>query len=188
MIVRLSVFILLNIFYLSKVYCQFSESRYKFEIGYGLSLLGSGDYTARSFVNEFDFRHNKYLESSAGLVIGRGVPISNLLSLSFSQINLNLLISPFKNDKSYCFKIGGGLTYYILNQVRGGYGYYDDVIGKFIYEENEIDNYSQLGYNLIIENGYKFTRNYTISLQLFGQTYLNGDTNFGGNLKLGFLF
>ena len=164
--------------------------KYKYELGLGVSLLGTGDNTAISIVNEVDYMYSKRLEGSVSFVMGRGIPRYDFLPLfasSFLQLNANILFLPVNFKNKYKLKVGTGLSFFDINSVGTRVGYVDSN-GTFIVLEYSFRDYSTLGYNLLIENEFHIYKNFSTSVLLMGQFYKSNDTNAGGVIKFGYSF
>lgn len=161
-----------------------SNSNFKFEIGAGISLFGTGDITMTGVVIELDYLLNNKLEVSSNLTLARGQTNRITFSSGMTQSNLNLQVVLVNLGNKYILKTGGGLSYINYDSVRARSGSTDSS-GVFIVSEYAIRDENSFGYNVLIENIYKFSKSYSIGISFFGQNYFSDDTNFGGNLKLG---
>lgn len=161
-----------------------ATSKLRYEIGSGISLLGSGDVLALNIENELDYTLSNHFESSISILYGRGFVSHDAFSISFIQGNLNLVILPFGNKSKYTFKFGGGLSFQSHHEVSSSVGRWED--GEFIVLQYNIENSKTVGYNLTIENSFKLSEKYSLGFKLFGQIFANEDTNFGGILKIGY--
>ena len=107
-------------------------------------------------------------------------------SASFLQGNLNFFLAPFGNTSRNVFRVGTGLSYYRVTDVRKNTLVCG--VGQTAEEVISYETRDALGYNVIIENTYAITDRFLIGLKLFSQPYLNGDINSGvlikGGLKL----
>lgn len=150
--------------------------------GAGISLLGSGDMNTFNYENELNYKLNPYFTSSLSINLGRS---NNGVyeTASFTQGNLNLFISPFRNDKRFDFRLGTGLTYYNISDAYRQSAYYED--GVLIDLDYIFDQRSSFGFNIIIENSYLLTNRLLGGFKLFTQPYFNGDINSGLLLKIG---
>lgn len=157
------------ILFVLQVSGQEMMNKFDLRLGAGISLLGSGDMLTFNYENELNYQLNQYFTGALSVNLGR----SNLgvgQSASFTQGNLNIFISPFKNSKQIDFRLGTGITYYHVSDVDFNY---------------EFDKRNAIGFNIIIENTYLFTDKWLAGLKLFTQPYANGDINTGVVLKLG---
>ncbi|NPA35603.1 MAG: hypothetical protein GXO47_02025 [Chlorobi bacterium] len=213
---KLSLFILLTVFVNS--YAQEEPARKKFDIRFGLgwSLLGTGDLGAFNFENEFNFRFSRYFTASASFSFGRvtsereDVIIANLVDDSgnivyssteilnwphygsFLQGNINIFISPFRNNRFNDFRIGAGISVYNMSEAYvQGYSSVPDewrpVYGDYFVTWDD-DKRTSLGWNLIIEDTFIFKEKFLIGVKAFTQPYINGDINSGFMGKLGYVF
>ena len=153
-----------------------------FRLGAGVSLLGTGDMVAFNYENEINYKLNRYFTSSASINLGRrNYEFSEIAS--FVQGNLNIFLSPFKNNKRFDFRIGTGLTYYTISDAYESRRHW---VNEVLVDVNyEFDKRNSFGCNIIIENSYSLTNRFLIGLKLYTQPYFNGDINSGVFLKLG---
>ena len=148
--------------------------------GTGISLLGSGDMITFNLENEVNLYLNQYFTNSFSLNFGySNIGISE--SSSFIQGNVNIFISPFKNNKQFDFRVGTGLTFYNVTEVY---------LTNRLTENGYVDEYvhanrSSKGFNINIENTYMLTDKFSVGLKLFSQLYKNYDTNLGALIKFG---
>jgi len=182
---------LILLLFISSLFCsqlsgqsKSKNSSFKLEIGGGISLLGTGDISMSGIVVELDYLLNKRLELSSNLTLARGQTNRVTFSSGMTQSNFNLQAILMNVGNKYELKIGGGLSYISYDSVRARSGSTDSS-GVFVVSEYAIREENSFGYNLLIENIYKFSKAYSIGIVIFGQNYFSGDTNFGGNLKLG---
>jgi len=183
MIIRSSV---VAIFLFISIYSSYGQapSKFRYELGAGISLLGTGDVLALNIENELDYLLSSNIETSVSFVNGRGFVSYDSFSNAFIQGNFNLALLPFGNYRSYALKLGVGISYqsfHGVNSLIGGW-----VNGEFVVNDYSVRNLKQFGYNLIIENAYKLSEKYSISFKIFAQPFRNGDINSGGILKLGY--
>jgi len=208
---KLSLFLMLT--GLLNVHVQEEPARKKFDIrfGAGWSLLGTGDLGAANFENEFNFKFSRYFTTSASFVYGRvandspvvwtsyptnGEPYSGVqhwyTSASFLQGNINIFISPFRNNRKNDLRIGGGISVYNIAEAYTQsyismceewvpfYGEY--IIGW------EYDKRTSFGWNIIIEDTYTIAGKFLVGVKAFTQPYMNGDINSGFIGKIGMVF
>lgn len=161
----------------------------KYELGFGLSLLGTGDIPHISIMNELDHAVTKRLELSLGLGFGRGMStnIKFPLAASTFQTNANLFFAPLLIRDKYKLKLGTGISLYNLNTVFA-YGGYWDPDGNWIITDYYSIYYTTYGFNVLIENELLIYKNISAAFLLFFQRYQNRDTNAGGMLKIGYNF
>jgi len=161
---------------------QENPNKLDLRLGTGISLLGSGDMITFNYENEMNLKLNNYFTSAVSLNLGRSnYGVSE--TASFVQGNINLLYSPFKNNKRFDFRIGTGLTYYNVSDAYEASQSWEN--GVLIDTDYEFDNRNSLGFNVIIENSYLLTNRFLLGLKLFTQPYFNGDINSGLMLKCG---
>jgi len=171
------------IFFAIQVTGQEKNEKLDLRLGAGVSLLGSGDMLTFNYENELNLKLNQYFTSSLSLNLGRSNSgVSK--TASFVQGNVNIFISPFKNNGRFDFRVGTGLTYYNVSDAYESSIQYED--GVLVDIDYEFDNRNSFGFNVIIENTYLFTDKFLIGFKLFTQPYYNGDINSGALLKLGF--
>ena len=153
-----------------------------FRLGAGGSLLGTGDMMAFNYENEINYKLSRYFTWSTSINLGRSnYGVSE--TASFVQGNLNIFLSPFKNNRRFDFRIGTGLTYYNISDSYASSQRWEE--GVLVYQ-HEFDKRNSFGCNIMIENSYSLTNRLFIGLKLFTQPYFNGDINSGIFLKLGF--
>jgi len=155
-----------------------------FRLGAGFSLLGTGDMRTFNYENELNIKLNKYFTSSVSINLGRSNR-GDFETASFTQGNLNIFISPFKNTGRFDFRLGTGLTYYNISDAYLAWQSWKN--GVLIATKHEFENRTSFGYNLIIEGSFLITDRFLIGVKAFTQPYQNGDINSGVMLKLGVL-
>ena len=211
---KLSLFVLLTV--IVNTYAQEEPEIKKFDIrfGAGWSLLGTGDIGAVNFENEFNFKFSRYFTTSASLNYGRVadnnystatsyitvggkvyssttvIPWSH--NASFLQGNVNIFISPFRNNRKNDFRVGGGISVYnIAEAYVQGYQSVPEEL-KPIYGESFVtwvyDKRTSFGWNIIIEDTYTIKEKFLIGVKAFTQPYTNGDINSGFMGKVGYVF
>lgn len=152
-------------------------------LGSGISLLGSGDMVTFVYENELNYKLNNYLTGATSINFGRST--SGVYENSaFTQGNLNIFLSPFKNNKKSDFRIGTGLTYYSVSDA------YETsmswVNGQLVNVVYGIETRNSLGINVVIEQSSMITDKLFWGAKLYSQPYFNGDINTGLTFKLGF--
>lgn len=163
---------------------QNKESNWDIRLGAGYSLLGSGDYFTFNYETELNYKLNHYFTTSASFDLGKSIRgVSG--TASFKQGNLNLFLSPFKNNKKNDFRIGTGLTYYTITDTPGSISY--DVNGTWV-TWYLLDTRSAFGFNIILEDSYLLSRKLLLGIKLFTQSYYHDDINTGVLVKLGYKF
>jgi len=177
------VFILLSaILFSLHAVGQENTNKFDFRLGAGVSLQGTGDMRTFNYENEVNYQLNRYFTSSISINLGRS-NYGVFETSSFLQGNLNIFISPFRNNRRFDFRLGTGITYYNVNDAYILYKHW--VGGVLVYADYEFDNRNSLGFNIIIENTYLLTDKFLVGLKLFTQPYINSDINSGVMLKLG---
>jgi len=153
-----------------------------FRIGCGVSLLGSGDMTTFVYENELNYKINNYLTSAVSINLGRS-NYGAYKNSAFTQGNLNILLSPFKNNKKSDFRIGTGLTYYTVSDAYITSSSYRN--GQVVDVVYNIESRNSYGINVVIENTSRISDKLFWGAKLYTQPYFNGDINTGILLKLG---
>lgn len=181
--------IIINFFLVTNLMSQDVRLRNKYEFGLRVSLMGTGDITTISLVNEFDHLVSKRIELSINLGFGKGLPRTDFLPLfssSLFQLNLDGFLLPVV-IRSYKLKVGTGISLFNLNQVGTRVGHREPN-GVYVVDQYSIRKYTAFGYNLLIENEIIIFKNISGSILLFGQFYRNNNTNVGGSFKIGYNF
>jgi len=161
---------------------QDKQTKFDVKFGVGISLLGTGDMTTINFENETNYKISQYFSTSFTLNYGRsnsGVYETS----SYIQGNLNIFISPFKNNRKNDFRIGTGFS--IMNISDSYYFLQECGVGIEQTSPYHFDKRNSSGFNIIIEDTYSINEKYLIGLKLFTQPYFNGDLNSGVLLKFG---
>jgi len=146
------------------------EKNQKFELkfGTGSSLLGDGDMLTILFENELNYKHNRYFTES--ITINYAISHSGSFDLSsLIQSNINIFLSPFRNNRKNNFKIGAGLSIMGISNVGNQY----------------FDRHTSYGYNMIIEDEFNISEKCLLGIKTFIQPYTNGDITFGTVFKFG---
>jgi len=178
------IFIVILLLGTLQLFSQEKPKKFDFRFGTGFSLLGTGDMQTINFENEFNFKFSRYFTTSASLVYGRsnsGV----YESASFIQGNLNIFISPFRNNRKNDFRFGGGISGYNVSDSFTSEIYNN---GTYYGQTTVSEKRNAFGFNIILEDSYIFPNNFLIGLKLFTQPYTNGDINSGVLLKIGVAF
>jgi len=157
-----------------------------FRMGTGLSLLGTGDLWAIQVESEVNYKLLPHMAVAGAVTLGSS-PFLSEESTTFVQLNANGFLSPFRNDRFIDFRVGGGLSYYVINEMRSrDVWYYDsDILYRF--SETSVLRHA-LGANIIIETTLQLTENLLLGAKAFTQPYLNGDINTGVMGKIGVRF
>lgn len=163
-------------------YAQETNPEYDLRFGVGTSLLGTGDMRTIMFENELNIKLNNYFTLGEGL----GFAKSNygvFEQASFIQLNSNIYISPFRNNRKNDFRLGTGLSWYSVSDVYQSSATYQN--GQLVDSKHVFDKRNSIGFNLIIEHTYHVSENLLAGLKLFTQPYQNGDINSGILLRFG---
>ena len=158
------------------------QPRFDFRFGVGTSFLSTGDIATTMLENELNYFINNFLATSISIGYGRsneGV----FETASFFQGNLNIYLSPFKNNKRNDFRIGTGLSYINVSDAYLVSADYSN--GVVIDEDYKFDKVNSIGMSIILENTYSIREKFLVGLKLFTQPYENGDMNSGVLVKLG---
>jgi hypothetical protein len=161
---------------------QDKPKKFDIRFGIGISLLGTGDMTTINFENEINYKFSQYFSTSFSLNFGRsnsGV----FETSSYIQGNLNIFVSPFRNNKKNDFRVGSGFS--IMNISDSYYFEPDCNVGTEQLSPYHFNRRNSYGFNIIIEDTYSINDRFLIGLKLFTQPYTNGDINSGILLKLG---
>ena len=163
-----------------------NDKKFDFRFGSGWSLLGTGDYNCITFENELNYRLSRYFTTSAS--IGLGHSFAEASSSGFSAYfegNLNIFISPFRNNRINDFRIGGGLSVYnVYDNYLQSVHYVDGIHYKDYYTRKE----TALGWTLIFEDTFAVNDKLLIGAKAFIQPFFNGDINSGFTAKVGIRF
>ncbi len=185
----LFLFFMILITLIPNLFSQDNDYKSKYELGFGLSLLGTGDIPHISIINELDHAVTKRLELSLGLGFGRGLStnIKFPMAASTFQTNANIFFTPLLIRDKYKLKLGTGFSLYNLNKLKAYIGY-QDLEGNWIITDYYSIYYTTYGFNVLIENELLIYKNISAAFLLFFQRYQNRDTNAGGMLKIGYNF
>lgn len=185
----LFLFFMILITLIPNLFSQDNDYKSKYELGFGLSLLGTGDIPHISIINELDHAVTKRLELSLGLGFGRGLStnIKFPMAASTFQTNANIFFTPLLIRDKYKLKLGTGFSLYNLNKLKAYIGY-QDLEGNWIITDYYSIYYTAYGFNVLIENELLIYKNISAAFLLFFQRYQNRDTNAGGMLKIGYNF
>jgi hypothetical protein len=157
------------------------DKKFDFRFGTGTSLLGTGDMRTIMFENEINYQFTKYCTFSCS--VGNGWSDSGVYeSASFFQGNMNIFLSPFKNNRKNDFRIGTGLSYMNISDVYVESTEWID--GKGMVEGFTIERRNSFGFNFIIEDSYTISERFIIGIKIFTQPYF-GDINSGVLFKIG---
>lgn len=163
------------------------DSKLNVQIGSGAAFLGSGDIFAGVLEGEANYKLNRFLTSSFGIHSAYGYENYEYFAYEYKrratyvQSNLNVLLSPFGNDKTVDFKIGTGVSFNNVWDKRR-----DIIYGTNVFILLSSHTYrNSLGVNMIMETTFKLNDKLLLGLKGFIQPYYNGDINSGVLLKFG---
>lgn len=176
------ILIITAVLFVVNSYAQDSESKFDLRFGIGSSLLGTGDMLTIMVENELNIKLNNYFTLGEGLGFAKSEN-SDFQEASFLQLNSNIYLSPFRNNRKNNFRVGVGLSWYSISDWYRSSATYQN--GKLIDSEYEFDNRNSIGINLIIEKTYSISDKLFLGLKLFSQPYQNGDINSGILVILG---
>ena len=161
------------------------QNRFDLRVGIGYLFLGSGDYSGVSFENEINYRISNYFTTSASINMGRSINGAFDGTASFLGGDINLFLSPFKNNKLNDLRIGGGFAFYnIANVYVSDIHYIDGVEQKDYASSKE----TTIGGSIIIEDTFNINDRFLVGMKVFMQPYANGDINSGIMIKFGVKF
>lgn len=178
-------FLFLTIFVGVAGNAQEDKSKLSITLGAGRSLLGTGDIRTVMFENELNYKLNKYFALGGGIAFGKS-NYDLFGQASFFQLNSNIYLSPFRNNRKNDFRLGAGFSWYSVSDSYLSSATYQN--GQIVNPEYVFDDRNSVGLNMLIENTYSVTDKYLLGLKVFAQPYLNGDINSGILLKLGMKF
>lgn len=161
---------------------QDDKSRIDLRFGIGTSLLGTGDMRTIMLENEVNVKLNSYLTLAGGLGYAKSTD-GVYEQASFVQLNANIYLSPFKNNKRNDFRIGAGPSWYAVSDVYQSSASFQN--GQLIDADYELENRNSIGYNVIVENTLSLSEKLMLGLKVFFQSYQNGDVNSGILMKFG---
>jgi len=169
-----------------QLYSQEETGKFDFRFGIGVAFLGPVDMKTVTFENELNYKLSNYF--AASLSVDYGKSFSGIYeSASYLQGNLNLFISPFRNNRKNDFRVGAGFSLMNVSETYGQAEYCGVGLPPN-YTEPLFDNRDSFGYNIIIEDVYNISKKFLVGLKLFTQPYTNEDINSGVLVKAGFLF
>ncbi|MCK5789105.1 MAG: hypothetical protein KAH32_08900 [Chlamydiia bacterium] len=140
-------------------FAQDETGKFDFKFGVGSTFLGSGDIVTISFRNELNYRINNYFSSSVKLGYGKG---DNCGIQSYVSGDIDVFISPFRNNRNGDFRIGVGLSYIHMTENKC----YNQEPSLFY---DIVDKKGGLGANLIIDYSYAIKGKYIVGLMLQAQ-------------------
>ncbi len=148
---------------------QSEMRRFDIKIGMGAGQDRLNDVLVFNLENELTYKINTYFSASVFVNFGRGGVLKpDHFALGDSNVSsvlggLNILISPFKNNKVNNFKVGAGIGWFRSTETYVQYDFKN-------YEYNFVVD-KGVGLNIIIEDEYRIKDRYLIGLKF----YLNGD-------------
>ncbi len=123
------------------------------KVGMGVSFLGTGDIWAAKFEGEVTKNYNSIISGSVLLGLGRGG--NGIYQQTFTtNLDGNVFVSPFGNDKAYNFKIGSGLSLMYVS---------DSYPGDLWFVPS--DRRVSLGANIIMEHEVLIHKKYLLGLK-----------------------
>lgn len=135
-------------------------------IGVGISGFKTESNLLNMTEYELNVKWTDYFTVAPSIVLNHGDDW-DLDQANFFQANLNAFGSPFRNNRQNDFRIGGGLSFYKLNQVGSA-------------------TRSAFGLSIIVEDSYMLSDRFFIGIKAFIQPYFDKDMNTGILLKAGF--
>ena len=157
-------------------------SKLELRAGLGTSFLGTGDMRTTTLENEIYVALNDFFNVGGGLAVAhsnRGV----FEQASFVQVNTNLFISPFRNNRRFDWRLGTGISWYGISDVRPVSFKHEN--GSLVHAEYQLDRRNAPGINAITEVSYMLNDRVFTGVKLFSQFYTNGDRNSGAMLRVG---
>jgi hypothetical protein len=142
---------------------QGRDSDTDLRIGLGFSTLKQGNVFLVLSEYELDAKLSDYFTVAPSIVLNV-VDKWKSDSEKLFQANMNVFLSPFRNNRRNDFRIGSGLSFYKFNQ---------PVIR------------SAFGFNLIVEDSYSINDRFFIGVKAFMQPYFNRESSSGVLLKAG---
>lgn len=166
---------------LSGAYAQI-YSKADIRIGVARTILGTGDIRTTTFETELNYKINSFFTTAVSLNYGIGDD-QTIGTASYIQGNTNIFISPFRNTRVFDFRLGGGLSYYLVSDITAqstSCGPNGCFVDEYVYDRRR-----ELGYNIITEFVYRINESYLVGFKLYTQPYFNGDINSGLMIKFG---
>jgi len=152
-------------------------------IGYG--LLSTGDIPAFALNNALSYKITTRFSASFSASFGQSATGSQIENASYKQLELNVLYSPFKNNKKSDLRTGFGPTYYTSSRT---YISSSQIVGGVVTNTYMVEKNNGLGVNLNVDYRYQISPKVLLGANVFSQRYFNGDIISGINLKAGFVF
>lgn len=150
------------------------------QFGLGAAFFGSGDIITGTIEGEINYKLNNFFTSNFGANSAFGYRSYEYQeTTTYAQANVNILVSPFGNDKPVDFKFGTGLSF---NNVWERRIWSSSTVQPFDYR----DIYrNSLGVNMIVETTFKLKNDFLFGIKGFIQPYYNSDINSGILFKVG---
>jgi len=182
----LLVLITLNGFSQTKEKKAYNQ-KFDFRFGTGITILGTGDYKCLTFENELNYKFSRYFASSAAFYMGRNFTrsLNTNGSVSFFEGNLNLFVSPFRNNRLNDFRIGAGLSIYNVSDTYLFNSYYCEWATC---QQYSVDKYTVLGGQFILEDVIHLSPRFFIGAKVYLQLYEDFHINNGAMIKFGVSF
>lgn len=180
-------FFTLFLIYNQNIYSQEVVNKNKLKLGYGLSLLGSGDLKVLNIVNEYERVLTPFFFGTVNINFG----ISNdhnhrNYGMNYLQSNINFTYKLCNFGSKSNMKIGGGGSLLKYSFVS----YFDNfILDDFVLTLGEGVDYISIGYNFIISFDYNINHKFSVSLSTLGQFYpKHSNQNLGLYLMVGYGF
>jgi hypothetical protein len=158
------------------------DNKFDLMFGTGVTFLGTGDYLCLTFENELNYKLSSYFTTSAVFNMGKSLTGASDGSASFFEGNLNLFISPFRNNRLNNFRIGAGISVFNVNDTYLSSSYYCECMTC---NEYIVDKHTTFGGSFILEDFFRIGRQFFIGAKVFLKPYVNGDINSGAMAKFG---
>lgn len=175
------LFLLSLIFFATNA--QTKDKKVDIRLGAGMTYIDKNS-SIPTFEVETNRKLTPYFAVGASIAFGRDAA-DKFNMTSFEKVQLNLFVSPFKNNRRNDFRIGAGIGYFDI----AGY----QAIGM-LFDPKETKHYSyknsSFGFNFSAENSYMLTDRFFIGIKAFVEPYLKEtvNTNYGAMLRLGVKF
>lgn len=179
---KASLFLMFLLFSIP-LFAQDETKNFDVRFGVGPTILGTGDMRTITLENELNFSINPYFTTALSANFGRsnrGV----YGTASYIQGNLNIFLSPFKNTRRNDFRVGTGVSFNNVSDVRV-LSSRSNSQGEVTEIEYGFDERSSYGYNIILEDTYTVKSKYLLGFKVFTQSFFSGDINSGVLLKIG---
>lgn len=159
---------------------QTKDKRVDIRLGAGMTYIDKNS-SISTFEVETNRKLSSYFAVGASLAFGRDAA-DKFNMTSFEKVQLNLFVSPFKNNRRNDFRIGAGIGYFDIAGYQATGMQFDAEATKHHSYKN-----SSFGFNFSVENSYMLTNRFFIGIKAFAEPYLKEtiNTNYGAILKLG---